>query len=221
MAVTVTMLAPAAYQNFQVGSGASYTAGSTGLITGVPIGTDVRDLQMGGCIIVSDAANVGTPGTFVTAAEYGDAFNHTTILTFGAGAVLPSVTGSLGVGKLIYTLPAGAQIIKSSRMSVGIQATTTTSMTPTVGVGTVVASGAVVVLSGTATFQNINVGKAAADTNNTATVQTVKATSSPFELVTETGGTKSIYFNAACAWTGTEPGMALSGTVAIDWKTLA
>lgn len=222
MAVTVTMLAPAPYAIFAVRSGANYTAGANGLITGVPLtGTDINDLLHSGCVIASDAANIGTPGTFVTAAEFGDAYSHTTILTFGAGAVLPSVTGSLGVGKLIYTFPAGAQIIKSSRMSVGIQATTTTTMTPTVGLGTVIASGAVIVLSGTATFQNINVGKAAADTNNTATVQTVKATSSPFELVTETGGVKAVYFNAACAWTGTEPGMALSGSVALDWKTLA
>lgn len=222
MATTVTMLAPAPYAVFAVRSGATYTAGANGLITGVAsAGSDISDLLHSGCVIASDAANIGTPGANVTAAEFGDAYNHTTILTFAAGAVLPSVTGSLGVGKLIYTLPAGAQIIKSSRMSVGILATTTTGMTPTVGVGTVIASGAVIVLSGTATFQNINVGKAAADTNNTPTVQTVKATASPFELVTESGGTKSIFFNAACAWTGTEPGMALSGSVALDWKTLA
>lgn len=217
--MAINMSAPNIGQ-FVAASGVVYTPTTLGLITNVAL-ADVPSLLNEGCQIISNATNIGTPGTFVTAAEYGYGFDHTTILTFTAGAVLPSVTGSLGVGKLIYTFPAGAQVIKSSRMSVGIQATTTTSMTPTVGLGHVVASGAVIVLSGTATFQSINVGKAAADTNNTATVQTVKATASPFELITETGGVKAVFFNAACAWTGTEPGMALSGTVALDWKTLA
>lgn len=217
--MAINMSAPNTGQ-FVAASGTVYTPTSAGLISGVAL-LDVQSLLDMGCQIITNTTNIGTPGTNVTAAEYGYGFDHTTVLTFGAGAVLPSVTGSLGVGKLLYTFPAGAQIIKSSRMSVGIQATTTTTMTPTVGLGTVVASGAVIVLSGTATFQNINVGKAAADTNNTPTVQTVKATSSPFELITETGGVKAVFFNAACAWTGTEPGLALSGTVTLDWKTLA
>lgn len=226
MTATVIMRAPAAFAAFVVSSGVTYTADASGLISSVPIaGTDVRDLINDGCAIASVASNVGAPATGVTAQEFGGPFGHTTILTM-AGAVLPAIAGgaNLGVGTLIYTLPAGAQIIRAARMNVGITQTTghITADTPTVGLGTTIASGAVAVLSGTAAFQNIAVGKAAADCNGTKTVQTAKATASPFELVTETGGAKSIYFNAAFGWAASgDPAAILSGTVTIDWASLA
>ena len=174
----------------------------------------------------TNSANIGTPGTGVTAAEYGDGRRHTTVLTLGAGCVLPAIAGgaALGVGALIYTFPAGAQIIWGSRMSVGITQTQAhiNADTPTVGLGHVIASGAVSVLSGTATFQSISVGKAAANCTGTATVQTVNPTASPFTLITESGGVKSVYFNAACTWSASgDAAAALAGTVTLDWDTLA
>ncbi len=71
------------------------------------------------------AAGVGAAGTGVTATEYGDGRMHQTVLTLGTGCVLPAIAGgaALGVGKLLYTFPAGAQIIDSAYMSVAITQT--------------------------------------------------------------------------------------------------
>lgn len=227
MAATVNMLAPTIGGTYSVRSGAVYTPSSIGIISNVPsTGTDILDLMADGCIVVSTSANVGTPATGVTAQEFGDAYSHTTILTLGAACVLPAIAGgaSLGVGTLLYTLPAGAQIITSARMAVGITQTQAhiNTDTPTVGLGHVVASGVIAVLSGTASFQSIAVGKAAANCTGTATVQTAPASVTPFALVSESGGVKAVYFNAAFAWAASgDAGALLSGTVALRWQTLA
>lgn len=218
--MAINMSAPNIGQ-FVAASGVVYTPTTLGLITNVAL-ADVPSLLNEGCQIISNATNIGAPGTFITAAEYGYGFDHTTVLTFGAGAVLPAVVGSLGVGKLVYTFPAGAQQIIGSAMNVGITQTggLINANTPTVGLGTVVASGAVVVLSGTATFQNINVGKAAANCTGTPTEQAVNPTASPFTLITDVGGVKAVFFNAAVAWAGADAGPILTGSISLAWKTL-
>jgi hypothetical protein len=174
--------------------------------------------------VTCPVTNVGTPGTGVVADEYGDSQHHMTILTLGKGCVLPTIAGgaSLGVGTLLYTFPAGAQSINSSNISVGITQTQghINANTPTIGLGTVIASGAVSVLSGTATFQNINVGVAAANCTGTPTVQTAIPTAN-YSLITDVGGVKALYFNAAAAWSASgDAGALLSGTVSVEWDTL-
>ena len=224
---TVNLLAPAASGVYQVRSGVTYTASATGLITGVPAATtDVLDLLADGCIIVSNIANIGTAGVGVAAVEYGGPFDHTTVLTLGAACVLPAIAGgaALGVGTLLYTLPAGAQIIDAAQIAVGITQTqgNINANTPTVGLGHVVASGVVSVLSGTASFQSIAVGKAAANCTGTPTVQTAAATASPFTLTSDIGGVKAVYFNAAATWSASGDAAAkLSGTVTLKWRTLS
>ena len=52
MAVTVSLLSPVARAQFQVGSTATYTADAFGMISGVPIGQDVRDLVNDGCVVL-------------------------------------------------------------------------------------------------------------------------------------------------------------------------
>lgn len=168
--------------------------------------------------------NVGTAATGVTAVEYGNGYEHTTVLT--VSTVLPSIAGgaSLGVGVLLYTLPAGAQIISESYMSMAITQTTghINANTPTVGLGTVIASGAISVLSGTATFQDIMVGSAAANCTGTPTVNTALATSSPFVVIRNAAAAKTIYFNAAAAWSASgDPAAILAGTVTLHWQTMA
>jgi hypothetical protein len=165
---------------------------------------------------------VGTAGTGVTAAEYGDGRQHTTVLTLGAGCVLPAIAGgaSLGVGTQIYTFPAGAQLVLASKFDVGVTQTqgNINANTPVIGLGHVVASGAVSVLSGTATFQSINVGKAATNCTGTHTVQSAAPTVTPFTYITETGGVKAVFLNAAAAWSASGDAAAkLDGTVVLHW----
>jgi hypothetical protein len=171
------------------------------------------------------SASVGTAGTGVTAVEYGDGRTHQTVLTLGTGCVLQAIAGgaALGVGALLYTFPAGAQIIDASYMSVAITQTQAhiNANQPKVGLGTVIASGVVSALSGTATFQDILTGQTAADCNGTATVKTALPTAGiPF--ITESAGSKAVYFNAAATWSASGDAAALlTGTVVLNWRSMA
>lgn len=165
-------------------------------------------------------ANVGAIPVLsgLTVAEYGNETTHKTVLTFANAAVgSPLSAANLGFGTLIYTLPAGACLVKASKLDLALQGTGTVDAdTPDVGLGTVVASGAVAVLSGTATFENILTGQTFNDCNGTAEVVTAKATTSPFELVIETAGAHTIYLNIADGWAGADS-LTATGTVTIEW----
>lgn len=172
---------------------------------------------------VRNSSGVGTAGTGVSAVEYGDGQTHQTVLSLAT--VLPAIAGGadLGVGVLIYTLPAGAQVIESAYMSVSITQTEghIDADTPDVGLGTVIASGAVAVLGGTATFEDIITGQTAADCAGTATVKTSIPTAG-VSLIREAGDAKTIYLNVADGWAASGDAAALlGGTVVINWRTMA
>ncbi len=168
----------------------------------------------------TNASNVGVAEelTGLTVAEYGNEAFHKTVLTFDAVAV-GSATGaaSLGFGKLLYTLPAGACIVRSSKLNLALQGTGTVDAdTPDVGLGTVIASGVVSVLSGTATFENIHTGQTFNDCDGTAEVHSALATSSPFALVIETADAHTLHLNIADGWAGADA-LTATGTVTIEW----
>lgn len=179
---------------------------------------------MTGIVIATPAIfKVGTVGAGSTVAEYGDAYYHTSVITINT--TLPSIAGgaSLGVGKLLYTLPAGAQVYDMSYMSVAITQTqgNINTDTPKVGLGTVIAVGAVAVLSTPATFMDIVTQQTAANCTGTATVISAGPTAA-IPLVTAAAGSKAVYFNAAFAWAASGDAAALlTGTVVLHWKTNA
>lgn len=163
--------------------------------------------------------SIGAPALGITALEYGDARIHQTKLTIASA--LPAIAGgaALGVGKLIYTFPAGVQIIESAYMSVSIKQTQAhiNADTPEIGLGSVIASGVVSVLSGTATFEDILTGQVAADCDGTPTVATVAQT-----FITNAAGSKAVYLNVADAWAALGDAAALlTGTVTLNWRTMA
>lgn len=164
--------------------------------------------------------NYGTVETLtgLTVTEYGDETNHKTVLTFDAVALgSPTGAAALGFGLLVYTLPAGAAVIRSSKMDLSLQGGGVVDAdTPDMGVGTVIASGVVSVLSGTATFENIMTGQTINDCNGTAEVKTALATSSPFALVVETADAHTIHLNIADTWAGADD-ITVTGTLTIDW----
>jgi len=156
--------------------------------------------------------------TGLTVAEFGNESTHKTVFTLAA---MPagSATGAaaLGFGTLLYTFPAGACLIKSSKIDLALQGTGTVDAdTPDLGLGTVIASGVVSVLSGTATFENILTGQTMNDCNATAEVKSAKATSSPFELVVETADAHTLHLNIADTWAGADDLLA-TGTITIEW----
>jgi hypothetical protein len=168
-------------------------------------------------------AAVGTAATGVTAVEEGDGNYHKTTLT--VSTTLGAIVGGtdLGLGVLMYTLPTGSHMIKSARMSMALTAAdgNIDADTPDVGIGTVVASGAVTVLSGTATFENIVTGQTATDCSGTASVIDVTPTAGTGGLAIATGGAHTIYFNVADGWAASgETACPIAGTIVIEWVTL-
>jgi len=162
-------------------------------------------------------ANNGTMETGVTAVHYGDGVNVTAVLTLTNVVVTVGSSENLGVGALIYTLPTGAALIRDAYMSVAIAGVTTTTDTPDVGLGTVIASGVVTALGGTATFEDIITGQAAADTNGTATVKGAGPTAGvPLEITT--AGAHTVHVNAADGWgANADAAGTLNGTVVISY----
>jgi len=167
--------------------------------------------------------NVGTVETGSVAVEGGDAIKHRTVITIDT--TLPAIAGgaNLAVGKLLYTLPAGVQMIDSAYMSVAITQSegNITADTPDVGIGTTIGAGAVAVLGGTAGFENIVTGQTAADCDGTATVTALKPTGGTGALPVLVAGAKTIYLNVADGWAASGDAAAtLTGTVVIEWTQL-
>ena len=170
---------------------------------------------------IQSSANVGTPGTGTTAVEYGDGFNHVTVLTMAG--TLPDITGDTNqsVGLLIYTLPAGVCRVKAIHMDVAITQSegNIDNDTPKVGIGSLIAATAVAVLNGTTEFDDYVVEQEATNANGTKTDKTEDTSPAGLKLI-EDGSVKTIFFNAADSWgdaAGGDTGATLSGTVTIEW----
>lgn len=170
---------------------------------------------------VTSTANPGTANTGVTATNTSpDGVNYITTLVIAKTAAFASAdNASLGAGYKIFDFPAGAIAVSSAFMSVGLTNAEHAAENPDVGIGTVIGSGAVAVLGGTATFENIITGQTASGCAGVATVKTI--VNQP--LAIETGDSHSVFLNAACAWANTA-GAALNvdvaGTVVIKWSLL-
>jgi hypothetical protein len=220
----VTMNAPAGYGGEITGmpSGQIYNVGSSGVVT--VNSKDVSSfIALGFSVAPNTVSGIGTPGTGVTAVEYGSPYSHVSRLTIAG--VLGAIAGgaSLGLGFLLYTLPAGAQIVENSWMSIGLTQTqgNINANTPNVGIGHTVASGAVSTLAGTAAFMDIITQQAATNCTGTPTAITLTATSSPFSYITQAGGTKTIYLNFAAAWNaGGDAGALINGNVILNWRQM-
>lgn len=136
------------------------------------------------------------------------------------GLTLPAIAGgaSLGVGRLIYTFPAGAIKVLGSSISVSLTQTegNVTADTPDLGLGTTIASGVVAVLGGTAAFENIMTGQTVNDCDGT-----VEATAVATELLILSGDSHGLYLNVADGWAASgEEAMVVRGTVTVSWMPL-
>jgi hypothetical protein len=129
-------------------------------------------------------------------------------------------SGADAVGAKLYTLPAGACVIKSAYVSVGLEGSEALNVadTPDVGVGTTIADGAVAVLGGTPAFENILTGQTAADVAGTATVKTV---SKDTAVVIEAASGHVIFLNIADTWAGADTGIKATGTIIVEFTHMA
>ena len=95
--------------------------------------------------------------------------------------------------------------------------------TPDVGIGSVIATGAVSVLGGTATFEDYITGSAAADCSGTAlVVGPVGAVAGIHTGISlnKAADVKAVHLNVADTWAGADT-MTATGTVVIKWTDLA
>lgn len=157
--------------------------------------------------------------SYVEAVEEGAGGQRRVTLT--VDTTLPAIAGGadLAVGKLLYTLPAGALVVKSAHMNLAITQTedNITADTPDGGLGTTIASGVVAVLGGTAAFENILTGQTFNDCDGTAEVKTV----ADQVLVIEAAGDHTVYFNVADGWAASgDAGALLTGTVVLEYTML-
>jgi len=210
---------------FIVGTDGSPAGNSKVTMSGdVSMGGDgVATVQNLGPNVTSQASG-GTPQAGVTAMEYGDAYNHVTVLSFTDLAVPgPTAAANEAHGALLYTLPAGAQVVTAMGFGIALQGGGTVDAdTPVVGIGSVLANGAVAVLNGTATFMDYVTEQTAADCNGTTTnVGPIAATAGALTGIAMNGpaDAKTIHLNYADGWAGADTLLA-SGGVTIYWTTL-
>lgn len=162
---------------------------------------------------------IGTTGVGVKADHYtADGMNIVTKLTFNS--VFPAVTGSIGVGLLAYTFPAGVHLLKSGRMKIALtsQDGNTDADGPDLGLGQTMATGAVTTLS-TAAWQDLLTGQTVAGCAGEVTDKTIIQATAAW-LTSESSGPKTVYLNVADSWAGAEAAMVITGEVWLEWTRL-
>ena len=174
------------------------------------------------------ATSVGTSGTGVTAVHQGSGRNIITVLTL-SGQTLdpPTAAAAEAHGHLLYTFPTGAHFHEVTYMSIALQGGGVVNTdTPNIGIGSVVASGAVSVLGGTATFEDYITGQTASDCNGTVTgTVTVAMTAATAGYGTGislnvAASTKTVCLNYADTWAGADT-LTATGTVTIKWTIMS
>lgn len=170
------------------------------------------------------SVNVGTVATAtgLSVVEQGDAVLHKTVLTLSSLAVGSAVgAAALAFGKLLYTLPAGAQVVDYVYLSVALTGTATiVADTPEIGIGSVIASGAVLVLNGTATFMDHvteQTSGAISGANTTTVLLGATAGIHTGIALNVAASAKTLYLNVADTWAGAGD-VTATGTITITWK---
>ena len=168
-----------------------------------------------------------TPVTTVAIKEYGDGRDITTVLTltnFVVGA-LNSAAAALGVGNIVYAFPAGQHlelVYGFSSLSLTAAGTAVTCKT---GLGSVVASGAVSVLSGTATFQDRltaqDIATAAAGGTAVSALTAATAGVATGIALNVAASVKNVYLNAAGTFNANNTGnLTANGTIVLKWSKM-
>lgn len=164
----------------------------------------------------------------IVANEYNAGGSHITVLTltnFIVGA-LAGAAADLGVGNKIYTFPAGVQLHEVSYFSLSLTAAGTAVNTDT-GIGSVIASGAVNVLSGTATFEDYVTGQTVATAAGGGAVAVVGPIGATAGILTgislqTAAKVKNLFLNSAGTWNANNTGnLTSTGSIVLKWSTLA
>ncbi len=168
-----------------------------------------------------------TPVATVSIVEYStgrDMVSVMTLTNFIVGA-LAGAAAALGVGNIVCALPAGAalELVYYSSLSLKCAGTATACDT---GLGSVIASGAVSVLDGTATFEDRMTGVAisTSSTGGTAVASLLGATAGIGTGISlnDASSIKNMFLNAAGTWhTNNTGNLTATGTVVVKWTKMA
>jgi hypothetical protein len=183
-------------------------------------GTDVLRMVAAGLV---EGQALGTAGTGVTAVHHSDGRNITSVFTLSAISLTIAGAAAEAVGALIYTFPAGAHFHEVTYMNITLTGGGTVDAdTPDVGIGSVIGTGAVSVLSGTPTFEDYITGQTATDCSGTAIVAMTGATAGIHTGISlnASGDVKAVNVNVADTWAGADT-ITLAGTVTMKWTAMS
>jgi len=170
------------------------------------------------------SASLGTAGTNVTAVHYGDGKNIVTNLTLTNVSYTIAGAADEAIGAFIYSFPSGTvSLFEVMSFNLSLQGGGTVDAdTPDVGVGSVIATGAVAVLSGTATFEDYVTGQTAADCSGTSVRAFTAATAGYGAGISLNSPptSKNVYLNIADGWAGADT-VLISGSAVIKWTLMS
>lgn len=192
----------------------------------------VTNLNVTGNMLTSSDVGTVTTAATTVAEEHGDGIEHLTKLTMTNFAIGTSGdAAALGIGAKFYTFPAGTIIIQDATIVGGVTAAiSVTTDTPEVGIGTVIASGAVSVLSGTATFEDVIDGNASGTGGDTVapdvaggTLYKSSSATAPVVIKTTGGKARDLFLNVAVTWANVTAAGAVTftGTITIKWRKVS
>lgn len=169
--------------------------------------------------VAGTAPNYGVAAANVTALEYGDGLYHQTVLTMDSYTEAIA-SAALAVGQAVYTFPTGGIIIHGGTLDMTIAGATSVA-TPDIGMGTVIGTGAVAVLGGTATFEDI-VDGVAGTAITSGGGQTLRVFHAEVDATNFDGHTTPIpvFLNFAFLWIVTETLTINPCVITFNWTFL-
>lgn len=178
---------------------------------------------------LTNTTNLGTtPVATVSIKEYTngkDVVTELTLTNFIVGA-LDSAAAAKGIGNIVYAFPAGQHFeLVYSLSAISLKATGT-AVTVKTGLGSVIASGAISVLSGTATFQDRLTAQdiTTSSTGGTA-VSALKAATAGIGAgisLNVAGSVKNVFLNSAGTFNANNTGLlTATGKIYLKWTKLS
>ncbi len=165
------------------------------------------------------SANVGTAGTNCTAVEYGNAYQHTTVITMTAAELAPTIPADAeGAGAVIYTFPPGVYVGKSIHSDVASGVMDAATNAADFGYGSLIASGDIATLT-TAAMEDWLTGQTIADVSSFVDESSSVMTAGP-PLLFEAAGSHVLNVNVAATWGATVATASITGVVTIHWDFL-
>ena len=184
-------------------------------------------LQSNSLISLTPLGSTPSSISTITCAEYSTGKDVVTVLTLTDFVVmaLAGAGAALGGGNIVYTFPAGQHLeLVYGFSNLSLTAAGTAVNTDT-GLGSVVASGAISVLSGTSTFEDRLTGQtiATASGGGAAVSKLLGATAGIGTgiALNATNSVKDVFLNSSGTWNANNTGnLTASGVIVLKWTIM-